>query len=71
MSMKDIVEKAKSYEDLIESLKYQPIQAYREEDSHLKGYLIVQYIVINQQENKLCSMNFILQNKVVVATNQL
>lgn len=39
MSMKDIVKKAKSYDDLIESLKHQPIQTYIEEDSHLKGYI--------------------------------
>lgn len=39
MSMKDIVEKAKSYDDLIESLKHQPIQPYMKEDSHLKDYI--------------------------------
>lgn len=39
MNMKDIVEKAKSYEDLIESLKYQPVQVYTAEDSRLKGYI--------------------------------
>lgn len=39
MSVKDIVEKAKSYDDLIESLKHQPIQPYMKEDSHLKGYI--------------------------------
>lgn len=48
-----MAEKAKSYDELIESLKHQPVQVYEKEDSHLKGYifdsLIYRYKLAREQ----------------------
>lgn len=34
-----MVEKAQVYDNMIESFKQQPIQVFKKEDNHLKGYI--------------------------------
>lgn len=39
MSLKEIVEKAEDYDAIMESFKNQPIQVYKDENKHFKGYM--------------------------------
>lgn len=78
MNIKDIVEKAEAYDAVMESLKNQPIQVYKDENIHLKGYmfdsLVYRYKLARHrmteleiEENRTAThphkMSFFLQNE--------